>query len=278
MSHINVHIPHPVIKPNGGDYCDPCHFQVSILDSPINDKIMHIHYSYDLVSDTLNDLINNNKAEFVLIAKCVKTYHRTIHCTTKKEEIWALDVSNYASVMSLTPYVIATKEIHMNMSDEHDDELAIMLPNGVDLQAGSILAIGKEYSTQFESIPNMEAATKLVIQNDLPDNTYKIMTDQEHIAVHLSPRTYTMVVNLRNNNRDVLYPSIYLSVVETAIRDLKDHEGRGWTLPLANALHVAGIATDDKDDLAENANEYAQKILRNPLGKLANFSGSDDDD
>ena len=66
-----------------------------------------------------------------------------------------------------------------------------------------------------------------------------------------------------------LWPSIYLSAIETAIRKYQDAllEEKRWARSIEKKLEEQEFDTS-QDALEENCQEYAQTIMGNPLGRI----------
>jgi len=267
MSHIVHLLPHPVIKPGGNDYKEECTFEMKVNRGEIIGNKIRINLSHNLKSNTINELIKNKGAEFCLVAKCSETNKRDIHRTHESKICWELPASDYARELTITPYVVATKKISMMHSDEHDEEFRLLLPEGVNLPAGAILAVGNYWKILLYKIPSLQAAIKLHKNNQLDEGMYHIDTDDDWIKIQVNEKTYEMIKAIINHNySDVLYP-FYTAVVEKGIRDMKDHESRKWTEALRKSLKKKDIDPDGTD-FADHADQHAQKLLEGPLKRL----------
>ncbi len=268
MSHIAHLLPHPVIKPDGNDYKEECTFEIKMNSVERIDNKIRISLSLNLKSNTVSNLIKNGDAEFCLISKCTETNKRDIYQTDESEIRWELPASDYARDLTIAPYVATTKRIMMTHSDEHDEEFGLLLPEGVNLPAGAILAVGNYCKILLYKIPKLQAAIKLTKNNPIDDGIYYIDTDGDYIEIQVNEKTYEMVETIINHNHsDVLYPSIYAAAVERAIRDMKENEGKKWTEALRKSLENKGIDPDEPD-FADHANKYAQELLEGPMKRL----------
>jgi len=267
MSHIVHLLPHPVIKPGGNDYKEECTFEMKVNRREIIGNKIRINLSHNLKSNTINELINNKGAEFCLVAKCSETNKRDIHRTHESKICWELTAADYARELTITPYVVATKKISMMHSDEHDEEFKLLLPEGVNLPAGAILAVGNYWKILLYKIPSLQAAIKLHKNNQVDEGMYHIDTDDDWIKIQVNEKTYDMIKSIINHNySDVLYP-FYTAVVEKGIRDMKDHESRKWTEALRKSLKKKDIDPDGTD-FTDHADQHAQKLLEGPLKRL----------
>ncbi len=271
MSHTHLLIPHPVLRPHGFDYDEMSHFDIVIKKAEISNKKILLDLCYDLSSDTLNKMMDLKQAKFCLVIKCSKTHMRITYNNMTQNISQVLSLSDYAGRLTITPYVVANKNIKLFISKEHSDEFRQMAidtqsPDYMQLPEGSILAIGETHEIIIDSIQKITSAIKLVSNNKLEKGTYDIRTDQDYIHIELHPETKKSIIQMRKSAGSLLYSSIYLSTFEHAIRDLVDNDVKHhkWVPALKNTLKSYGVEMDD-ERLYESAHLYAQKIMQKPL-------------
>ncbi len=267
MSHTNFLLPHPIIKPGGFDYNENCHFDIEIKQATTLDGNIHIEISCDLSSFTINDLIKKEKAKFFITLKCVKTHQRITHSFTETSMVWDIPMSNCVDKINITPYVATTEEIPAFYSKEHDDEIQQMIPDGVDLPTGAILAVGKSHEITIDAIEKIQAAIKIIQNKELEVGTYAIDTSGDYLDIQMHPKTQNSIRNIHNQSVELLYPSIYLTAIEQAIRDMENYKDRKWAQALHKTLEKHNIEID-YDKLKEEANKHAQTILNKPLDRI----------
>ena len=276
MSHTNLLLPHPIIKPGGFDYNENCHFNMEIKQAMTLDGNIHVEMSYDLASSTINDLIKKEKARFFITLKCVKTHQRITRSSIDTFMIWDIPISDCVDKINITPYVATTEEISSFHSKEHDDEIQQMIPNGVDLPAGAILAVGKSHEITIDSIEKIQAAIKIIQNKELEMRTYAINTNSDYLNIEMHPNTQNSIRNIHNKSVELLYPSIYLAAIEQAIRDMEECKDRKWAQALHKTLVKHNIEIN-YEKLQEEANKHAQTILNKPLDRIIQWHNREDE-
>ena len=270
MSHTAHLVPHPVIRPGGIDYRPPCRFEMEMDPPTAAGDHIRVRLSLDLKSRTLEGLVTDQKAVFCLVAGCAYTNHREALRTSERTVVWNLPRSDYARNLRITPYLVATGDIHLPCSDEHDEELRPLIPDGVDLLQGSILAVGSPYDITLFKIPTIQSAVAMVSKSKAARNRYWIGTDKDFIEIILHPETHKDMLRIRERAAELLYPSLYMAAIEQAMRDMGEHSDRRWALALQKTLQEHGI-DHTAPDFADNAADHAQTILKNPLERLVRW-------
>ncbi len=271
MSHERALLPHPVLRPGGIDYREDCTFQMEIgAARRTQDGDVLVEGSFDLSSATLTGMIRDDDAEFFVVAKCAKTYLRHALGTDGAIALKIL-AGDLADTLKLTPYVVASKEIPWFASEEHDDEIRAM-PGGASIPPGSILAVGASHEIEIDEIGTIQAAIKLVSNDQVEEGLYTINIDGDYVLIELGPKTYRDVALMRRHAPDLLYPSIYQTTVEYAMQEMDDHAASKWARALQKTLADCDIKIDD--NLQKTAHKHAQIVLDKPLHKLIEWNGS----
>ena len=275
MSYANLLLPHPIIRPGGFDYNDNCDFGMIIDKATCTEDRIHLELSYELQSISIGNMIKENKAKIFVMIKCTKTNQRIVFNSTKTDMILDLQLADYVSKLNIIPYIVTSEEIHNFKSEEHVDEIQSLMPDGVDLPIGAILAIGKQHEITVDSIEKIQAAINIVGKDSIEEGEYYIDTAGEHIQIVMHPITRDAVKHLHRRSKEVLYASLYVTAIEHAIRDLSDDNETLWAQALRKTLGKQGIEIND--DLKDNANKHAQAILIDsksnlkPLGLLVQW-------
>ena len=270
MSTINNRlIPHPVLVPNGVDYNESCEFSLilkRVHRTP--DGKISMDLIYNLTSPTLMDMISRHEARFISVIECPGTYYRDSHSTTRQTDLWELPAADYASKVSITPYIVTTSAITQFRAKEHSEEINLLIPKGINLPTGSILAIGNQLEIEIDDIGTVGSAINLTRNSRVPEGQYIINTESELINIEVNPKTHQQLADLRRSDENILWPSLYLSAVEQAIRDLENGNNCRWARALRNTLDQYGIEYEDHSKLAQNSSMYAQIITGSPLNRI----------
>lgn len=276
MSHTRLLLPHPVIKPDGFDYNDGCIFDTEMEASLISGSI-HIKVSHNLTSSTLNDLITSKKAKFFVMINCTKTHQRVVKSYSETSISLDLPIADYADKINITPYVAAVEKISSFDSEEHDDEIRKSSPGGMDLPAGAILAVGRSNEITLDSIKSIEAAIRIMPNPDVAEGTYAIDTHDEYVEIVVHPNTQKSLEIIHDKARDLLYPSVYLTAIEHALRAMEDSSGRKWVQGLEKTLERNNIRIDF-ENLRSESLKHAQTILNNPLERIMKWDMTEEED
>lgn len=268
MTHDRLLMLHPVLRPGGGlDYNDTCDFELKIGAGGSRrtaEGKVRVDASFTLVSQTLGRMIKEDKARYLVLATCTKTYYRRVFCPDTEKIRLDIPVGDLAGTLRLTPYVVASKELEWFVAPEHDPEIQ-ELSGGGNIPSGSILAVGAPYEIETERVGTIISAIQLVSNMNVKEGQYTIDDRGDFILVELNPKTYADVVRMRGTMGDLLYSSIYQAAVEYSLRKIADEPDSKWAKALQKTLADHNIANDD---IGEKANEYAQTIMGNPLGRL----------
>lgn len=265
MRHGKLLFLHPVLRPGGFDYIEGRHFEMTINESMCNaEGTVRICATLDLDSTTLNQLIKDQEATFLVIIQCAKTYYRRIKTFDGPDIAMEMPSGNLAGTLRLTPYVVASKDLEWIASDEHEDEIRDT-QGGDQIPKGSVLAVGASHEVEMDEIGTIQSAIKMQRNERVKEGRYAVNAVGDFVVIELGPRTYANVARIRERQRELLYPSIYQAAVEYAIRKMGDEPGRKWSKALRKTFEDQKISDKEIED---NPNKCAQVILGDPLGQM----------
>ena len=265
-------LPHPLLAPWNDDYTDAT-FTAQVPHAVLNNgKQINLTVKYHLTSQALCGLVNEGKAQYVGLIACAKTFSRNSYTTDQEDELYILDAADYADELKLTPYVVATQPVVGFTAPEHNQEIRQLKPDGFDIPAGSILAVGNSTDVTLEEGGSPYSIVDLVADPNVDVGTFKVELDDNRLKVHMAPPDKSRTEALRmhgQNSREmaILFPSIYLHAITEAVRNLTEHSERRWAQTIRKALERNGINVDD-DELQINALTYAQTLMEKPVGTL----------
>lgn len=265
MRHGKILFLHPVLRPGGFDYNKDCHFEMTINESKHSaDGAVSISATIDLVSNTLNHLIEERKAQFLVMMLCSKTCYRRTAIFDGPEIALNIPSDNLAGTLHLTPYVVSSHELDWITSDEHEDEIRGHR-DGNRIPTGSVLAVGASHVVEMDEIGTIQSAIKIQSNEQVEEGQYAINIVEDFVIIELGPRTYANVAQIRERQREMLYPSIYQAAIEYAIRKMGDESDHKWAKALRKTLDDYKLG---EADITDNPNYCAQVILDNPLGQM----------
>lgn len=272
MSHRNHRsMPHPVLSKQRQDYTPECWFRVTTPHTMLasGGKEIAITVKYDLASATLADLIAEQKANYVSVIECSRTYRRERQMSPSDEDIILLKRHEWQGTITMTPYVAATADIAGFTATELSPLVKALAPDGADLPAGAILAIGDITEIELDANTNVESIFDLAADRRLAKGQFAVDITGERIAISLHPSALALVNAARNQTRHepVLHQALYLHALEKAVRNLPEYADKRWAAVIQRKLDENDIYVDD-DELSENAERYAQTIFESPLERM----------
>ena len=274
MSHRNHRsMPHPVLSSQRQDYAPECQFSIVTPQTMLaaGGKEIAITVKYLLSSPTLLEMVADQKANYVSVVECTRTYRRESHATNANEELLLLNRSEWQGTLTVTPYVAATEDIAAFAAPEHSPIIKALVPGGTDLPAGAILAIGDITEVELEDETSVESIFDLAPNRQIPIGAFTTDLTGQRIAINLHPDDLTRVNTTRHQTQyePMLHQALYLHALDKAIRNLPDHIGKRWATVIQHKLAERSIDADS-DDLTENSERYAQVIFENPLERMLN--------
>ena len=272
MSHRNHRtMPHPVLSKQRQDYSPECHFQVVTPQSMLaaGGKEIAITVKYVLSSPTLCELIADQRAAYVSVVECTRTYRRERYTTHSDEDLLLLNRDDWQGTLTVAPYVAATEEIPAFSAPEHSSVVKALAPSGVNLPAGAILAIGDITEVELEEDTGVKAIFDLAPNRELPVGSFGTDLTGQRIAINLHPDDLAKInaARYQTQHEPMLHQALYLHALENAIRNLADHAGKRWATVIQYKLEEYGIFASD-EELSEKSEHYAQVIFENPLARM----------
>ena len=269
MSHRNHSVfPHPVLSPQRQDYKPDCRFE-AVIASPVLTPHgdINIAIAYQIDCPTLHKYIEAGRAVCVSLVECSATYRRYRHRVSGVEDILILDGTELPDTFQLTPYITATKDIHSFWAEEFSSVTKALVPQGITLRAGSILAVGN--AVEVDVAGASSSIFDLAAHSGVSAGTFATALHGERIAINLHRDDLQRIHQLRKNpdQSPLLYQALYLHSLSEALRGLEDHGHRRWAVVLRRKLKEHGIEVEG-DDLSNKSEEYAQLIFQKPLSRM----------
>ena len=276
-----LEIPHPVLQHGGGDYQNGTVFRAPITGMrhlPREGKIA-LALQYELNDQALTEMIQRGDAQYLTRTDCPTTHTREARITSLVSHPIELEEFRYSGRVEVKPFIVTTRPLEGFRSENWNHWLQSILPGGVDVPAGSILAIAQPKSFRTEKTPEYQSCIELVGTPDVPEGQWRIRTDTDLVVIRVNAQDKPKIDRMRQDDaaRGGLWPSIYLNAIETAIRRYKDAlpEGKRWARSIGKKLEEHEFDTSP-EALEENCQEYAQTIMGNPLGQiLGNEEGAE---
>ena len=267
--------PHPVLGSAQNDYQSEFTFNADYPVSQVSEggKKITITVDYLLDCPTLLALIKRNLAQYVTVVECTKTYRRESYPSGHStQDLILLECQNYDDKLTLTPYIVAVGRIEKFNPPEVDDGLKELIPGGVNLPAGAILAIGKTNDIDLDEPAPITSIFDLAPDKKLQEGEFKVDLSGQRIAIYVHPATKGQINKLRKLKAcsPIFYQSLYLHAVDKAIRNCNEVAEENWAKVIKRKLAEIDVDVDGEKnvDLDENSEKYAQRLLKTPLGDM----------
>ena len=274
--------PYPVLAAWTGDY-EESEFGVSTHDALLrNGSLIEINLQLRLTSEYLDNLIAVGDAQCVVEISCPKTFARHTQSVSLEDNL-SLKSGDYAEEMFITPLIVSARPLDGFISREHAAEWREHRPKGFSLPEAGILAIGNTVRVMIEET-GVNSVIDLVSNSQVEDGIFHVELDGERIKIHVSPEDKERVESLRRRRGgadtgfSALFPSMYLSAVSEALRQLRDHQNSRWAFAMRVALERCGYGHVSIESVQEQSLVYAQRILEHPMNGFLDAALSREED
>lgn len=277
ISFRNRNLGYPLLTPEPRDYVSGG-FDIEKPDARRGADAVTVHISYKLESEFLSELVDDNAAAFYTLATCDGLFMREATCkTTERVQTHHFDLSRWSGVVEMMPYVIATRRIEGFKSDEHDDEFAIVAPDGFTIEPANILAIGNIHEVDIDETGSASSVIDIQASRNVKRGRFDIDLANQRVTVLVSSADFDIlqaaIDHPNEARRATMWPSLYLHVIAEGVRNLPEFGDYAWASSFDRALRKSGFEPDDADALHRNALEYAQQMIYDeeevyPLGMM----------
>lgn len=137
--------PHPVLRENNDDYINSS-FEMD-LSYERDIKRLKLNISFKLNNKTLEKMILDEKAQYVIHIECPKTSYRKIITTTEKILSENLKDENILGKIQVTSFIVVKENILDYENESFNSDYFGMKFN---LEKGTILAIGDSYKIDVD--------------------------------------------------------------------------------------------------------------------------------
>lgn len=275
-----ISLPHPVLASDRRDYKDGCSFEGKMISVGRKSGATAALIEYDLRSDALLDIIKRGDAAYCALASCAGSKLREAFMSADARSRIELPLARYPSAAGVEFFVVACGEIKISPADLADD-LAIALPDGFVVPAGSPLAWGGAGFINPDKTKDVESFIEFVNEPGVERGEFEIDVSGDRIVIVVNPVDRDAINRLRNesDNRDPFWASVFAAAVEKGIRlhMHEDYADTAWAGNMRRLLADKGIQIDE-EALERKALSYAHRLLNRPFGKMLAGDAETDED
>lgn len=263
--------PHPVL--GNRDDVPGVAFQ-AVLEMSADKDYVYIAVAVTCSCRTLNAMLENGRAAYVLHVECSNTVFRRAFEFREPQHRISIGADNLNDAVEVNVFVRATDGIsYYCIPEAHSDYAG----STFDIQRGDILAVGEgqvfHIESDFDSLSRIGSIMQI---NESPkdgDIPMEPSFDGEKIVIFLSKGDFAdyKVLKLHEGVRGPLTTTIVLPVLVEALHILKEEsEGmddtRRWVRALARRIDSLGLADESQPLL------LAQKLLELPVKRALSSS------
>jgi len=264
--------PYPVLRPHNDDYLDSDIQTTAEFLVDHGEKRVQFNASLAISSETIQDLIDQEKAYYSINISCRSTFFRKSLKTTENYIECEFSYGEFKDEVEVTCYVIAAIDICDYLPEDLNPEFGTS-PFNID--KGDVLALDEPQISYFDrdSFKPLSSIFSLVQNNNRSDNEWRVDLDSDDIIISVSPSTKHMIDIVRNNKSHlaVLMNSLYFSALVQAISELKqegeEYESKKWASVLTRKIHN----TENIDLERDPSYVIAQELLKLPMLQLKNY-------
>ena len=271
-------IPHPVLTPGGFDYVPQAEFKATVekVRKTSQDQRIYIPVHFQLTEDDLLRRVAEGEAAYVVLTDCVASRTRERHQTSEERIVISLDAKEYYSEIRIQPFITSTRRVDTFTSKNWTSWVKDVLPHGVDLPAGAILAMAAEKTIPIGEPDEIQSCVQIVPTDRVVEGQFNVDLSSDHIHILVNPADKPKIDRMRANEdeQDKLWPSMYQTAIEKAVRyhTVEDNSEKTWAKTVARTTQEHEIDTSNLEDLQENSLIYAQQIMGNPLQRIMDQS------
>ncbi len=271
--------PYPVLAPYTNDYLNS-EFRIESLEDKTMGKKYLFEIELNIKNPGLENLIKENKAEYVIHVECSKTSFREVFTSDLSKLEIRIDSSNLDGKVEFSPFIIAKENI-LNYKDGSFDP--IFDGFSFNINKGQYLAIGNRAIISIikdkDDLKQLSSIIRIAQVADLEKET-KVNLEGDRIQIMVSNETYEMYTYAsRNHNRlRILHSMIVLPALIYVLYELKEDSGndfeqysdRRWFQALEVRMKELGLNLDSNLFSLKSPYELAQILLDYPTKDALN--------
>lgn len=267
--------PHPVLRENNDDYINSS-FEMD-LSYERDIKRLKLNISFKLNNKTLEKMILDEKAQYVIHIECPKTSYRKIITTTEKILSENLKDENILGKIQVTSFIVVKENILDYENESFNSDYFGMKFN---LEKGTILAIGDSYKIDVdkekESLGNVPSIFTICKKMTTEETGINIEYNMNKIRIDLNIsdyERYTQLVSSSNQFIDIINCSLIFPTLIYVFEKLKnefdeiEESDYRWFKALKNIFEKYGYRFNQELFENETSLQLAQKILDFPFSK-----------
>ncbi len=264
---------YPVLGDSAGSFKSGSFSTTAICT--IQGSSIKVDFTSSLTNDVIENLLSKGKATIVHHIECPATCFRTAIKTQDSQAVLIVKTSEISGELQICSFIIAQDPIENYENPDFSDDYIGFTFN---LEKGTILALGDEYSIQidknYDEVNFGASIFSIVPKRDKPDEHFlSFDTTKEKIVISIPEQEY--LVYVKRSRQIAMQPSLnsmiiipVLSIILTKIQENSEYEDsdRRWFRSLRKTCETRFNINFDSDEFkSTDAFALAQSILDYPI-------------
>ena len=277
--------PYPVLWDKNDDYKKPSKFLAEV-EAKENFKNIKLKINFLLKDKEIENLIKENKAEYVVHIEATSTYFRELISTREAEINYDLKDNDILGRLQMSFFILAKEDIldykNSNFNEDYSGE-------SFNLKKGNIIAIADSYRFDIEkNEDNLEKVSSIfsICQKETVEQTgMTVDMNSEKIRIALNKTDYINYHQLSQNSNNIniinsiiIFPAL-IFIFEQLKKDFDENDfvDYKWFRALRKIFEKNNQSLNK--DLLENelSIDLAQKILNYPIERAFNSLKDEND-
>ena len=277
--------PYPVLWDKNDDYKKPSKFLAEV-EAKENFKNIKLKINFLLKDKEIENLIKENKAEYVVHIEATSTYFRELISTREAEINYDLKDNDILGRLQMSFFILAKEDIldykNSNFNEDYSGE-------SFNLKKGNIIAIADSYRFDIEkNDDNLEKVSSIfsICQKETVEQTgMTVDMNSEKIRIALNKTDYINYHQLSQNSNNIniinsiiIFPAL-IFIFEQLKKDFDENDFADykWFRALRKIFEKNNQSLNK--DLLENelSIDLAQKILNYPIERAFNSLKDEND-
>ena len=277
--------PYPVLWDKNDDYKKPSKFLAEV-EAKENFKNIKLKINFLLKDKEIENLIKENKAEYVVHIEATSTYFRELISTREAEINYDLKDNDILGRLQMSFFILAKEDIldykNSNFNEDYSGE-------SFNLKKGNIIAIADSYRFDIEkNDDNLEKVSSIfsICQKETIEQTgMTVDMNNDKIRIALNKTDYINYHQLSQNSNNIniinsiiIFPAL-IYIFEQLKKDFDENDfvDYKWFRALRKIFEKNNQSLNK--DLLENelSIDLAQKILNYPIERAFNSLKDEND-
>ena len=269
--------PYPILDDFGDDYVESSltvTYEVKTQFTEVYGKLI-----FKLENDDIQQLIDANKAEYMVHIECPTTCYRTVISSSDSEVEFRMESSLVVKVIEIRTFIVLKMDVkNFSSSKFHPDYAG----QKFDLKSHQIIAIGTAMNFDIQKddrdLDSLPSVLEIDKTSDKKKGSMSVNTDNDNkVLIGLHEDIYELYARLGKTTFKstslslVLFPALVIILQRMhANKDDPDMNSRHWFQVINSLIEKNGFKLDDINIDNDSLLSVCQLIFADPIAKSFN--------